>query len=681
MIGNELSARYHIMDRIGEGGMAIVYKANDVLLNRHVAIKVLRKQYVHDEEFIRRFRREAQSAAALSHPNIVSVYDVGKEDDIHYIVMEYIEGSTLRERIISHAPFPVEEAVHIATQICDALDHAHHNQIIHRDIKPHNILIGRNGRVKVTDFGIARAATAIDITQTGSVVGSVHYFSPEHAKGVSQGESSDLYSLGIVMYQMLTNALPFHGESPISVALKHLQDKVRDPREINPHIPQSVGNIILKALRKAPEERYDSAHTMLEELESCLLPEKRDVPKIQFDSDDEYDDAERTLVMPAIRSGQRKNPVKLRAEDSSEHEDNAPFAELYEEDEGETRHRRVWIMPLVWVVILALAAIFGWMFLKSFWAKLDLPQDVPVPNVVNETYDRAQEILREAGLKAGELEFEHDDTIPEGIVIAQDPIAGYELKEDSEIKLTISDGPKLDEMQDYVGERWVDVELRLLSLGLRKDQIQIEYIKDEAPSGTVIAHTPEANEQFNLQEEDLIIQVTISEGLGTVDMPSLIESKESEVEIILEKYGLKLDPDIARDASFTVPEGQVYHQHPEPGEEVGIGESVKIWISSGYPEDALSYIWNVVVWPEVDGEPSTVRIIVRDALGENERAPTEISSLSTFPVPIVVSKDTSASFRILVNDKVFDQFTKTHQDVLEAMGQGDSGEQEQEPEQ
>lgn len=278
--------------------MALVYKAHDVLLNRNVAIKVLRQQFVNDEEFIRRFRREAQSAASLSHPNVVSVYDVGQEDDIHYIVMEYVEGQNLNEIIKERAPLQVDEAIRIASQIADALDHAHHNQIIHRDIKPHNILIGRNGRVKVTDFGIARAVTSTTITQTGSVVGSVHYFSPEHAKGVATGEKSDLYSLGIVLYQMLTGRLPFLGESPISVALKHLQEHFEEPRSVNPMIPQSVENIILKSMRKNPGERYQSAKEMLVDLETCLLPERRMESKLVFDDGDDEDS---TRIVPAIR--------------------------------------------------------------------------------------------------------------------------------------------------------------------------------------------------------------------------------------------------------------------------------------------------------------------------------------------------------------------------------------------
>ncbi|EXX85166.1 serine/threonine protein kinase, partial [Paenibacillus darwinianus] len=296
MIGRELGGRYEIIERIGSGGMALVYKAHDVLLNRKVAVKILRQQFGHDEEFVRRFRREAQSAASLSHPNVVSIYDVGEEEDTHYIVMEYVEGSNLNDLIKERAPLQTEEAVRFAVQICDALDHAHQNQIIHRDIKPHNILIGKNGRVKVTDFGIARAVTSSTITQTGSVVGSVHYFSPEHAKGISTGEKSDLYSLGIVLYQMLTGRLPFLGESPISVALKHLQDDFEEPRQVNPHIPQSLENIILRSMRKNSSERYASAQEMLEDLETCLKPERLNEPKIAFTQD-----LDETRAMPAIR--------------------------------------------------------------------------------------------------------------------------------------------------------------------------------------------------------------------------------------------------------------------------------------------------------------------------------------------------------------------------------------------
>ncbi|GAA5346148.1 hypothetical protein PLACP1_23090 [Planifilum fimeticola] len=270
MEGRKLGGRYEILYRVGGGGMAVVYKAKDLLLNRYVAIKVLNELLSNDSEFIRRFSREAQAAASLSHPNVVNVYDVGREGHIHYIVMEYVEGPTLKEYIQENGPLPPEDAVHIAVQICDALAHAHDNQIVHRDIKPHNILLGYNGRVKVTDFGIARAATSSTITQTGSVMGSVHYFSPEQARGGVIGEKSDLYSLGIVIYEMVTGELPFDGDSAIGIALKHLQEQAVEPKELRPDLPDSVNRAILKALEKDPDKRFASARAMMQELQYIL---------------------------------------------------------------------------------------------------------------------------------------------------------------------------------------------------------------------------------------------------------------------------------------------------------------------------------------------------------------------------------------------------------------------------
>lgn len=653
--------------------MAIVYKANDILLNRYVAIKVLRQQYVHDEEFIRRFRREAQSAAALSHPNVVSIYDVGQQEDIYYIVMEYVEGHTLSELIVKKAPFQVEEAVHIASQICDALDHAHHSQIIHRDIKPHNILIGRNGRVKVTDFGIARAATEMEITQTGTVVGSVHYFSPEHAKGVAQGENSDLYSLGIVMYQMLTNQLPFQGESPISVALKHLQDDVVAPRHINPLIPQSVENIIMRSLRKAPEERYPSAHAMLEDLDKCLLDEYRNSPKAMFASDSEGEDAERTLVMPAIRSNQPFDKEEQRAgrEHEREQEEERPFAELYE-DEG-NMGKKLWLKLSIWSVVLAVIIIGGWYGIKTFLGSLDLPKDIPVPNLIGMTYEEARAELEKARLLIDEeLEYDYDDRYEPNVVIDQDPIH-IEVKEHSLVKLTLSLGEKLEQMPNFIDRKWLDVEAELKRMGISDEQIVMTEVKDEAPAGDVIAQVPAADELYNPNATDFVVEITVSEGLGMTTMPNLIGSTLAEATVILEKYELVLDPEgPTYDASYTVEEGIVFHQYPsEPGDEVAIGEKVKLWISSGFPDDALFAVKSVTVEPEVEGEPSIVKISIRDARGQTELAPEEISETKTYPVQVVVSSDTSASIRILVNDKHYETETLTYE---EALGQGGPGE-------
>ncbi|PKM80999.1 MAG: serine/threonine protein kinase, partial [Firmicutes bacterium HGW-Firmicutes-13] len=267
MIGRTLANRYQIEEKIGDGGMAVVYKGCDILLNRFVTVKILRAQFALDENFVSRFRREAQAAASLSHPNIVNIYDVGEEEDTYYIVMEYIDGKSLKELINEKGRLPVNQAVNIARQICEGLVHAHKNKIIHRDIKPHNILITRDGRVKVTDFGIARAVTAATLTYNNNVImGSVHYFAPEQAKGGLAGEKADLYSLGIVIYEMLTGEVPFSGDSPISIALKHLQENIKSPVEINPDIPPNLEKIILKAAEKDISLRYQNAEEMLADL-------------------------------------------------------------------------------------------------------------------------------------------------------------------------------------------------------------------------------------------------------------------------------------------------------------------------------------------------------------------------------------------------------------------------------
>lgn len=270
VIGQLLGNRYRILELIGEGGMALVYKAECVLLQRTVAVKILRPQYSSDKEFVTRFRREAQAAASLSHPNVVNIYDVGQDGGVHYIVMELIEGDNLKSLIRKEAPLPVNRALHIALQICEALRHAHDHNIIHRDIKPHNILLTADGRVKVTDFGIARAISAGGFTQTGVVMGSVQYFSPEQAKGQPVGPQSDLYALGCVLYEMLTGEVPFTGESPIAIALKHIQEKPVSVKKLRPGLPPGAVRVIEKALAKDPEERYPSAWSMIIDLRAAL---------------------------------------------------------------------------------------------------------------------------------------------------------------------------------------------------------------------------------------------------------------------------------------------------------------------------------------------------------------------------------------------------------------------------
>lgn len=668
MIGQELGGRYEILSRIGGGGMALVYKAHDILLGRKVAVKVLRQQYVHDEEFIRRFRREAQSAAALSHPNVVSIYDVGQDGDVHYIVMECVEGYNLNELIKERAPLQVDEAVHIACQICDALDHAHQNQIIHRDIKPHNILIGKNGRVKVTDFGIARAATSSTITQTGSVVGSVHYFSPEHAKGVMTGEKSDIYSLGIVLYQMLTGRLPFLGESPISVALKHLQEHFEEPRKVNPLIPQSVENVIIKSMRKNPAERYQSAKEMLHDLETCLSPQRRNEPKLTYTSANfgGMDDEEPTRVIPAIKPDQ----IPTVSMPSSGAKEDKPDLWRHEDTE-EAKTARGWVKPTIWVsVTIVLLALmwFGVMYVKSI---LYVP-DVDVPNVVNMKLDDAKKKLEEVGLSLEEpVTYEFKEDVEKDIVFAQNKTG--KVKEGSSVKLSVSKGIETITMRNYVGKMYQDVVDDLRMQGV--DKIQIKSIEDYSDSepGTVIKQTPDADTEIDPKKVEF--EFTISKGREPVDVPDLIGLTVNEAKIKLNASNLKMNPDIKQEPSYAIPSGKIFKQEPnEPNASVAPGTEITVYVSTGYPEDALEYTYNIAVSPAEIGKTSKVRIVYSDARGDNiEWGTRKIKDMVAFPVGLVLSPTKDAVVQVYRDDQLVDAKTITYTEA-----QGGSG-PDQEP--
>lgn len=628
--------------------MAIVYKAHDQLLNRNVAVKVLRQQYVHDEDFIRRFRREAQSAASLSHPNVVSIYDVGQHDDIHYIVMEYVEGSNLNEIIKERAPLQVDESIHIAAQICDALEHAHHSGIIHRDIKPHNILIGKNGRVKVTDFGIARAATSSDITQTGSVIGSVHYFSPEHAKGISQGEKSDLYSLGIVMYQMLTNKLPFLGDSPISVALKHLQEPVVDPRQVNPMIPQSVENIILKALRKKPEERYQSAGEMLQDLETALQPERRNEPRVTFTASHEDND-EPTRIMPAIR------PTDATASNEGGAEQD-PWEKVHE------KKRNAWIKPTAWVVVTIVLLASMWYGIQSIKAKLVVPE-VKVPEVIGMSLKDAKVELEKVNLQAEVIEEKYDSQAEVDKVLSQDRQPDTMVRENTAIGLVVSLGPKKEKMpslQDLTVDEAIN---DLKQLGISDEQIRQEPLKSDEPSGTILQQSPAADEEIIPDQVNVLL--VVSEGPGTVPMPDLYNLKESEAKSMLEQYGLI--PDFRPEPDYVVEKGRVFHQHPyQPKDPVEPGKTVTVYISTGLPDDALRTTAEILLSPAKEGKASVFHIRVTDATGENvEWGTEEIDQNTLVPIQVVVTQDKNANISVTRDNKWYHNWTVTYTNAQE----------------
>lgn len=681
--------------QVGGGGMALVYKALDVLLNRYVAVKVLRQQFVHDEEFIKRFRREAQSAASLSHPNVVSIYDVGQEDDIHYIVMEYIEGHNLNEIIKERAPLQVEEAVRIATQICDALDHAHQNHIIHRDIKPHNILIGNNGRVKVTDFGIARAVTSSTITQTGSVIGSVHYFSPEHAKGISTGEKSDLYSLGIVLYQMLTGNLPFLGESPISVALKHLQEPFEEPRVVNPHIPQSVENVILKSMRKNPSERYQSAKEMLNELETCLSPQRAYESKITF-TKPAYDDEQETRVMPAIRDV----PSKETYEDEEEYDDiverrregrspsGAPMAganrssHSRSENGGErpdyrsvpsrdrqhmnhTPPKKKWVKPTIWIT--STLVFLGIMIGVVFYVKSLLSVgEVVLPDLVKLTEEEAVQKLDALQITVEDpIIREPKEGFEPGVVFKQSKAPGTTVKEGSSIKLYVSEGEPNKPLPELVGLEFNEAVKQLIAMGFDSTQIlQKPVYDDQVEEGHVVSMSPNAGQAIDPKKDTIMLHV--SKGQESFGMPNLVGLTKEEAQAALDKMELKLAKDgIIEEASFVQPKGKVIKQFPfEPNDQVKKGEEVKLYISSGYPPEALNYVFSLPVSPAENGKQSTIRIVYTDARGENQEWDTrKISSTQVFNIELVLAPNKDGVVSVYRDGQFLDTYPVTYTDA------------------
>ncbi|WP_094699476.1 Stk1 family PASTA domain-containing Ser/Thr kinase [Brevibacillus laterosporus] len=654
MQGQRLGGRYQLEEVIGGGGMAIVYKARDLVLNRIVAVKLLRPQFGTDEDFVERFRREAQAVASLSHHNIVNVYDVGQDDDIHYMVMEYIEGSTLKEIITAQGGMMMSEAVRIAMQVCDALDHAHQNQIIHRDIKPHNIMIGTNGRVKVTDFGIARAVTSQTITQTGSVLGSVHYFSPEQARGGITAEKSDIYSLGIVLYEMVTGTLPFSGDSPITVALKHLQDPLPEPRKLNPAIPQSLENVIIRALAKDPFQRYKSAREMYEDLETCLSAERRHESKLTFASD--IDDEETRVISaitPDMLVKNKQDSYQPRTYPTRTPQKVASTEERYRDDEVEEEEENLankkkgiwWKRSLLWsgiAVLFVVLAIFGF----NLAMKLLTVPETDVPNVIGMTMEQAETTLKNAGLSAAFTEAFNAEE--KGKVFEQDPAATRRVKENSTVNVMISKGKQQIPTPNYVGMSQREAEQKAHLDNFKEVKIVTEESSD-VPAGQVINQDPVAD--LKIAPVDKILTLTVSVGKKRTKVPNFVGKSFELVKLTLDK-SLKIG-DIKDQGSYEVREmGVILSTDPPAGSVVEEGTQVNFVVSSGqWPSDAK--IVSVPVHVEhdpVDVPSATIEIVVNDARKKEQKPIHQTISESTdFNVEVVLSPETNAKIEVKKN--------------------------------
>jgi eukaryotic-like serine/threonine-protein kinase len=594
--GKRISGRYKIMDMIGGGGMANVYLVHDMILDRDVALKMLRLDFANDEEFIRRFHREAQSATSLAHPNIVSIYDVGEEDGLYYIVMEYVEGQTLKQYIQQHAPLRVDEALEIMKQLTSAISHAHQNHIVHRDIKPHNILVDRNGNVKITDFGIAMALSATSITQTNSVLGSVHYLSPEQARGGAANKKSDIYSLGIVLFELLTGRLPFSGESAVSIALKHLQSETPSPKRWNPTLPQSVENIVLKATAKDPFHRYNSVEELEEDLYTALDPNRIDEEKFSIPLDDEA-----TKAIPVITS---ERPFKNLDETIVIKKGSS--TNLESTNKPEKKKRKKWPFILVSLIFVMLLGIFTITVLPDILG----PEEVEVPDVSGQEYNKAKSELQNEGFSIGEEIEVTDEEVPVGYIIKTNPAAGKTVKEKATIDIYISKGKKTFELSDYVGRLYDDV-YQLVEDKNFKD-IKKNQVYDVSEPGTILEQSPAANEE--VIPEDTILEFTVSKGQELIKLKDLTGFNQKSVEEYLDSTGLKIDLS-SSEYHDTIPEGTVIKQFPEPGTELKKDDIVKVILSKGkeeIPPKTVKVPIFIPYEPLVEGTPQVVRIYIED---------------------------------------------------------------------
>ncbi len=562
MLGKVLGNRYEIIEKIGEGGMALVYKARCRLLNRYVAIKVLKDEFVNDEEFIKKFRRESQAAASLSHPNIVSIYDVGMEriddHDVYYIVMEYIKGKTLKDLIKEKRKLSVEETIDYSIQIAEALEHAHKNHIVHRDIKPHNIMITEDGRVKVTDFGIARAATFSTVTNTSTVVGSVHYFSPEQARGRYTDEKSDIYSLGIVMYEMITGKVPFEGDSPISVALKHIQEEIVPPREIDSSIPVGLQNIILKCVKKNQSDRYSSATQLLSDLRK-LKYSNGNVIIGNLELEDEP-----TRIIPRIEN-EDDNEVKQQ---------NVGNKRKEAKDGG----LKVIFLAIVLAFIVVSSLALGFFKFKDYF----IAKEVTVPDLVGIEKDEAEEELEKIGLKLRVVDETYSNEYEEGVIVSQKVEPGTKVKEGYTIEVVVSKGKQLVKVPNLINRNIEEIESILKEAGLKEGTVDYQY-SDTIPANVIIDQDPDP---FAEVEFGSRVNLIVSRGpeVKLVRMPNLVGLTEQAAKNALIAHELVVG-EIIREHNDEYKAGVVFKQSIQAGTQVEANTPVDIYISIGPKEE------------------------------------------------------------------------------------------------
>ena len=627
LIGKMLDNRYEILEKIGNGGMATVYKAKCHVLNRIVAVKILKDEFTTDSEFIKKFNSEAQAAASLTHPNIVSIFDVGNQDNLYYIVMELIQGKTLKEIITEDGKLSWKWSVNIAIQIASALETAHKNNIIHRDIKPHNIMITEDGVAKVTDFGIAKAVSNSTITAFGTTIGSVHYFSPEHARGGFTDAKSDLYSLGIVMYEMLTEKVPFDADTPVSVALKQVQEEPVDPIKYNPKIPISVNRIILKAMQKDPNLRYQNATEMVADLTRAIQN-----PDSDFVVLERRDENSPTQKVPIINDCDiDKNVERITSRRDEPKKKESKIKAFY------AKHK--WAKPVTFVlgaILLFVVALFGTIAILNGTR----PVEAEMPNLAG--YNDAERVEKEAAIEALELlgfkdvviEEEYNDEVEAGYVISQTPVykTNYKYNVTEKVTLVISKGQKMVTLPKIIeGKKSDDVISELEELEVKYELI--EQHDEEIEAGIVISVEPEEGEEITAAT---IVKLTVSKGSAfkDVEVPQLLGKTESEAKQALESVGLI--PNISYEENTAKSDGVVTAQSIANGKIIKEGTEIEVTVNK-LPEEATV----------------TINLNLKSILAYTEPVPetkTEVDEFGNTVETTVTKEIESAKVEIYVGD-------------------------------
>ena len=569
--GYLLGERYRIIDTLGEGGMANVYLAEDIILQRKVAVKILRLDLQNEPQTQARFQREALATSELSHPNIVSVLDVGTDHGLPYMVMEYVDGPDLKEYIRQNAPLDLHEVIRIMDQILSAVALAHKHNVIHRDLKPQNILMDKRGNIKIADFGIAVALNQSSVTQTNSVMGSVHYMSPEQTRGGLVTKQSDIYSLGIILYELITGTVPFNGDTPVSIALKHAQEPIPSIRKKDQSVPQALENVVLKATAKDPRDRYATAQAMQADLDSSLDPERADEPVFVPNHGNNND---KTIVLPGFKAPEKEQTVESE-------EENKPDKKEKKKDfwQNVKSHKWWWIFS----VIAAGLIIFIMIFALS--GNNNKPRQVHIPDVTSITEKRAEKRLEAAGLQVGKVIRRQSDDIKKGHVIGTKPAAGNRVDQGKAIILIVSSGTSMVKVPDVVGDNYDEAAEKLENQGF--DVVREDQYSNKMAKGNIISQSIAAGVEVKPTQTTITLVVSrgkqIKPKINTVTLKDLQNYSLKSAQDYAKEHGLTLQ--INQEYSDEVERGLVISMQPEAGTKVDRGSTVTIKVSRGPKEE------------------------------------------------------------------------------------------------